>query len=140
MSETKNTKSQIRLPIIVALAISAGIWIGATFAEPKGNQNDLRAALYKLQEIMTYINRDYVDSVDTNELVEYGIAKMLENLDPHSSYIPARDASLAQSQLEGEFDGIGVEFGIIRDTIYVVSPLTGGPSDCLLYTSDAADE
>lgn len=131
MSETKNTKSQIRLPIILALAVSAGIWIGATFAEPKSDQNDLRAALYKLQEIMTYINRDYVDSVDTNELVEYGITKMLENLDPHSSYIPARDASLAQSQLEGEFDGIGVEFGIIRDTIYVVSPLTGGPSEAL---------
>lgn len=131
MSETKNTKSQIRLPIILALAISAGIWIGATFAEPKGNQNDLRAALFKLQEIMTYINRDYVDSVDTNELVEYGINKMLENLDPHSSYIPARDASLAQSQLDGEFDGIGVEFGIIRDTIYVVAPLTGGPSEAL---------
>lgn len=131
MSEKKNTKSQIRLPIILALAISAGIWIGATFAEPKGNQNDLRAAMYKLQEIMTYINRDYVDSVDTNELVEYGITKMLENLDPHSSYIPARDASLAQSQLDGEFDGIGVEFGIIRDTIYVVAPLTGGPSEAL---------
>ena len=131
MSETKNTKSQIRLPIILALAISAGIWIGATFAEPKSNQNDLRAALYKLQEIMTYINRDYVDSVDTNELVEFGITKMVENLDPHSSYIPARDASLAQSQLEGEFDGIGVEFGIIRDTIYVVAPLTGGPSEAL---------
>lgn len=131
MSDTKNTKSQIRLPIILALAISAGIWIGATFAEPKGNQNDLRAALYKLQEIMTYINRDYVDSVNTNELVEFGINKMLEHLDPHSSYIPARDASLAQSQLDGEFDGIGVEFGIIRDTIYVVAPLTGGPSEAL---------
>ncbi|WP_035464308.1 S41 family peptidase [Algoriphagus vanfongensis] len=131
MSETKNSKAQIRLPIILALAISAGIWIGATFAEPKSNQNDLRAALYKLQEIMTYINRDYVDSVNTNELVEFGITKMLENLDPHSSYIPARDASLAQSQLDGEFDGIGVEFGIIRDTIYVVAPLTGGPSEAL---------
>lgn len=131
MSETKNTKAQIRLPILLALSISAGIWIGATFAEPKGNQNDLRAALYKLQEIMTYINRDYVDSVNTNELVEFGINKMLEHLDPHSSYIPARDASLAQSQLEGEFDGIGVEFGIIRDTIYVVAPLTGGPSEAL---------
>jgi carboxyl-terminal processing protease len=131
VSEKKNTTSQIRLPIILALAISAGIWIGATFAEPKGNQNDLRAAMYKLQEIMTYINRDYVDSVDTNELVEYGITKMLENLDPHSSYIPAQDATLAQSQLDGEFDGIGVEFGIIRDTIYVVAPLTGGPSEAL---------
>ncbi len=131
MSSTKNTSSQIRLPLLIALSIAGGIWIGATFAEPNGGQNDLRAALYKLQEVMTYINRDYVDSVDTNELVEFGITKMLEKLDPHSSYIPAKDASLVQSQLEGEFDGIGVEFGIIRDTIYVVAPLTGGPSEAL---------
>ncbi|MDN3205862.1 S41 family peptidase [Algoriphagus sediminis] len=131
MSSTGNSKNQIRLPIILAIAISAGIWIGATFAEPENNQNDLRAALYKMQEIMTYINRDYVDSVDSGELVEYGITKILENLDPHSSYIPPRDAELAQSQLDGEFDGIGVEFGIIRDTIYVVAPLTGGPSEAL---------
>jgi carboxyl-terminal processing protease len=137
VSQQKNTTSQIRLPLLLALSIAGGIWIGATFAEPKGGQNDLRAALYKLQEIMTYINRDYVDSVDTNELVEFGITKMLEKLDPHSSYIPAKDASLAQSQLEGEFDGIGVEFGIIRDTIYVVAPLTGGPSEALgIQTGD----
>ncbi|GHB53022.1 peptidase S41 [Mongoliitalea lutea] len=115
----------------MALGISAGIWIGATFAEPKSDRNDLRAAIYKLQEIITYINRDYVDSVNTNELVEYGIQRMLEKLDPHSSYIPARDATLAKSQLDGEFDGIGVEFGIVRDTIYVVAPLTGGPSEKL---------
>jgi carboxyl-terminal processing protease len=131
VSEIKNTKQQIRLPIILALAISAGIWIGATFAEPKTDRNDLKAAIYKLQEIITYINRDYVDSVNTNELVEYGIERMLDKLDPHSSYIPARDATLAKSQLDGEFDGIGVEFGIIRDTIYVVAPLTGGPSEKL---------
>lgn len=131
MSEIKNSKQQIRLPLILALAISAGIWIGATFAEPKSDRNDLRAAIYKLQEIITYINRDYVDSVNTNELVEYGIQRMLEKLDPHSSYIPARDASLAKSQLDGEFDGIGVEFGIIRDTIQVVAPLSGGPSEKL---------
>lgn len=131
MSEIKNSKQQIRIPIILALGISAGIWIGATFAEPKSDRNDLRAAIYKLQEIITYINRDYVDSVNTNELVEYGIQRMLEKLDPHSSYIPARDATLAKSQLDGEFDGIGVEFGIIRDTIYVVAPLTGGPSEKL---------
>lgn len=131
MSEIKNTKAQVRLPIIIALAIAGGIWIGATFAEPKTDRNDLKAAIYKLQEIITYINRDYVDSVNTNELVEFGIEKMLERLDPHSSYIPAKDAALAKSQLEGNFDGIGVEFGIIRDTIYVVAPLTGGPSEKL---------
>ncbi|SIS98452.1 S41 family peptidase [Belliella pelovolcani] len=131
MSEIKNTKAQVRLPIIIALAISAGIWVGATFAEPKSDRNDLKAAIYKLQEIITYINRDYVDSVNTNELVEFGIEKILEKLDPHSSYIPAKDAALARSQLDGNFDGIGVEFGIIRDTIYVVAPLTGGPSEKL---------
>ncbi|GAB2615082.1 S41 family peptidase [Belliella aquatica] len=131
MSEIKNTKAQVRLPIIIALAIAGGIWVGATFAEPKTDRNDLKAAIYKLQEIITYINRDYVDSVNTNELVEFGIEKMLEKLDPHSSYIPAKDAALAKSQLEGNFDGIGVEFGIIRDTIYVVAPLTGGPSEKL---------
>lgn len=131
MREEKNTKAQIRLPIILALAISAGIWIGATFAEPKSDQNDLKSAIYRLQEVLTYINRDYVDSVDTNELVEHGIQKMLEELDPHSAYIPAEDAELAKSQLEGEFDGIGIEFGILRDTIYVVAPLTGGPSEKL---------
>ncbi|WP_194975195.1 S41 family peptidase [Aquiflexum lacus] len=137
MSEIKNTKQQIRLPIILALAISAGIWIGATFAEPKTDRNDLKAAIYKLQEIITYINRDYVDSVNTNELVEFGIQRMLEKLDPHSSYIPARDATLAKSDLDGAFDGIGVEFGIIRDTIYVVAPLTGGPSEKLgIQSSD----
>ena len=64
MSQQKNTTSQIRLPLLLALSIAGGIWIGATFAEPKGSQNDLRAALYKLQEIMTYINRDYVDTVN----------------------------------------------------------------------------
>jgi len=131
VNEIKNTKQQIRLPLILALAISAGIWIGATFAEPKTERNDLKAAIYKLQEIITYINRDYVDSVNTNELVEFGIQSMLEKLDPHSSYIPAKDATLAKSQLDGEFDGIGVEFGIIRDTIYVVAPLSGGPSEKL---------
>lgn len=131
MSQEKNTKAQIRLPIILALGISAGIWIGATFAEPKTDRNDLKSAIYKLQEIITYINRDYVDSVNTNELVEFGIEKMLGKLDPHSSYITAKDAKLAKSQLEGEFDGIGIEFGILRDTIYVVSPLTGGPSEKL---------
>jgi carboxyl-terminal processing protease len=129
VNQRQNTKAQIRLPIILALAISAGIWIGATFAEPKSDRNDLKAALYKIQEIITYINRDYVDSVNTNELVEHGIEKMLEKLDPHSAYIPAKDAKLAKSQLEGEFDGIGIEFGVLRDTIYVVAPLDGGPSE-----------
>ncbi len=53
---------------------------------------------------------------------------MLEKLDPHTSYIPARDQKLVQSQLEGSFEGIGVEFNIIRDTLYVINPIDNGPS------------
>lgn len=131
MSEIKNSRAQIRLPIIVALAIAGLVWIAATFEKSKTENNDVRAAIFKFQEIITHINRDYVDSINTNDLVEFGIEKMLEKLDPHSSYIPAKDAALAKSQLEGNFDGIGVEFGIVRDTIYVVAPLTGGPSEKL---------
>lgn len=131
MSEIKNSRAQIRLPIIVALAIAGLVWIAATFEKSKTETNDVRAAIFKFQEIITHINRDYVDSINTNDLVEFGIEKMLEKLDPHSSYIPAKDAALAKSQLEGNFDGIGVEFGIVRDTIYVVAPLTGGPSEKL---------
>ena len=57
----KNTKAQQNLPLFLALEILAGIWIGATFAEtPNGQENDLKSALYKLQEIITYINQDYV--------------------------------------------------------------------------------
>lgn len=131
MSEIKNSRAQIRLPIIVAIAIAGLVWIAATFEKSKTETNDVRAAIFKFQEIITHINRDYVDSINTNDLVEFGIEKMLEKLDPHSSYIPAKDAALAKSQLEGNFDGIGVEFGIVRDTIYVVAPLTGGPSEKL---------
>src|SRR5690606_25491127 len=63
------------------------------------------------------------------KLVEGAINHMLAELDPHSVCIPAEESKLAKSQLEGEFDGIGVEFNIIKDTIYVVAPLSGGPSE-----------
>jgi carboxyl-terminal processing protease len=79
--------------------------------------------------VLTYIEKDYVDTVNSEELVEIAINTMLEKLDPHSVYIPAKDLNLANSQLEGEFDGIGIEFSIIKDTIHVVAPLSGGPSE-----------
>jgi carboxyl-terminal processing protease len=83
----------------------------------------------KFREVLTYIEKDYVDQVDSEELVESAINTMLEKLDPHSVYIPAKDLKMANSQLEGEFDGIGIEFSIIKDTIHVISPLSGGPSE-----------
>ena len=114
---------------MLTIAVAAGILIGATMADGNTTQNNLISGYLKFKEILTFVQRDYVDEVDTDELVETAINRMLEKLDPHSVYIPAKDLELAKSQLEGEFEGIGIEFNIIKDTIYVVAPLSGGPSE-----------
>ena len=129
MSSKKNSDFQIRLPLLLTIAVAAGILIGATMADGNTTQNNLISGYLKFKEILTFVQRDYVDEVDTDELVETAINRMLEKLDPHSVYIPAKDLELAKSQLEGEFEGIGIEFNIIKDTIYVVAPLSGGPSE-----------
>src|SRR6185369_3410834 len=88
-------------------------------------------------EILNLIDRDYVDTVNVDELVDFSIDKMLEKLDPHTAYIPKKDIDMARSQLEGNFEGIGIEFNIIKDTIYVVAPISGGPSEMVgLLTGD----
>lgn len=129
MSKTKNSKFQIRLPFLLAIAVAAGILIGATMVDSGKGSNNLVNSYLKFKEVLTYVQRDYVDEVNTEELVETAINKMLEKLDPHSVYIPADELALAKSQLEGEFEGIGIEFNIFKDTIYVVAPLSGGPSE-----------
>ncbi|WP_205500337.1 S41 family peptidase [Rufibacter psychrotolerans] len=136
MSEKKQHKKvedspfQVRLPLFLGLAVAVGILLGATLFQPSSNNPQGTARGYlKFREILSYIDREYVDTVNTERLSEFAINKMLEKLDPHSSYIPARDLSIARSYLESDFDGIGVEFNIFRDTLYVIAPLSGGPSE-----------
>ena len=132
MSENiKNTSSQIRLPLLLALAISGGILIGANMFGGTKNMQAITNGYNKIREILTHIDQNYVDTVDTEELIDFSIDKMLEKLDPHSAYIPSKDVQMANMQLEGDFDGIGIEFNIFRDTIYVVAPLSGGPSEAV---------
>jgi carboxyl-terminal processing protease len=128
VSEINNTKNQIRLPILLSLAVIIGIWIGATFSEPKTDKK-YQSSLQKFRQLIDYIENDYVDSVNTEELLEQSISQMLDKLDPHTVYIPPQDREIAQSQLKASFDGIGVEFNLLRDTLYVVTPLSGGPSE-----------
>lgn len=77
------------------------------------------------------LDRLYVDSIDMDELVETAIEKMLEELDPHSVYFSEEDLKDANEPLDGSFEGIGVQFNIFKDTIMVVSPIAGGPSEKL---------
>ncbi len=128
MKNIRNSKYSVRLPFLLAVAIAAGIFIGASMADPKTPSNALLSTLIKFREIITFVDKDYVDEVDTDNLVEEAIVEMLEKLDPHSVYIPKEEMELTRSELEGAFDGIGIEFSIIKDTIYVIAPLSGGPS------------
>lgn len=130
MSEYKNNNYHIKLPLFIALSAAIGIFIGANMAAGDGNtSSDFSSGIHKFREVMTYIQNDYVDNVDANKLVETTISDMLSQLDPHSVYISKEDLKLTQSQLEGNFEGIGIEFNIFKDTINVVSPLSGGPSE-----------
>ncbi len=124
----KNSKSAAKLPFLVFMGVAVGLVLGATITD-NGSGNNPFNSLLKFREIVTHIDRYYVDEVDTEGLVEDAINGMLEKLDPHSVYIPKEDLQMSKAQLEGEFDGIGIEFNLIRDTIVVVAPLVGGPSE-----------
>lgn len=83
----------------------------------------------KLTSVFNYLNNMYVDETDMTPLVERAIQSMLEELDPHSSYIPAREMKGVQEQFDGEFSGIGIEFNVHRDTILVVNVIADAPAE-----------
>lgn len=125
----QNSKSAVRLPIIIAITLAAGVLLGSTFFSGGKKLSDVAKGYGKFREVLMLVENNYVDSVDTDELVDFSISKMLEKLDPHTAYFNAEEATAARSQLESGFDGIGVEFNIYNDTVYVVTPLSGGPSE-----------
>ena len=132
MSGKKNSSLAVRLPLYIAVAVCIGVFIGANMAgSSKPPSSNFMQSLTKFRQVLTYIENDYVDEVDSDKLVENAIKSMLKDLDPHTSYIPPKDLELIQSRLEGNYEGIGVEFNIFKDTIHVVSPLSGGPSEKL---------
>ncbi len=92
--------------------------------------SNLRDSYNKFEESYLYIANNYPDQ-DMDELVESSIRQMLSTLDPHSVYIEAEESDDIQEQFEGKFQGIGIQFNIIQDTITVITPISGGPSDQL---------
>ncbi len=83
----------------------------------------------KLMEVVDKVSRYYVDSINEEEFVEETIVHMLHELDPHSSYISADELKEINEQMTGEFEGIGVSFNILDDTIFIVNTIQGGPSE-----------
>ena len=109
--------------VLIALGIFIGIWL-----KPGSNAGSFIGNDSKFGEVLGIINQAYVDTVNMDNLENKTINELLSNLDPHSVYIPAQDLQQANEQLEGNFEGIGVEFTILNDTIMVVSAINGGPS------------
>ena len=121
----------VKVPLLLGITLAGGILIGANLFGSKNSGDDFGKNINKMREIMTLIDREYVDTVNSDQITDFAINKMLENLDPHSAYIPTKEVELAKAPLEGGFDGIGVEFFILKDTIMVVSPISGGPSEAV---------
>lgn len=127
-------KFYIYLPVFFALILVLGIFIGSTFnlGNSVGGITVSRENKYnKIEEILKYIDHEYVDTVDQKKLVENTITAMLQTLDPHSSYISADELAANNEPLQGNFEGIGVEFNIVDDTIRVIDAITGGPAEAV---------
>ncbi|WP_455673596.1 S41 family peptidase [Phocaeicola sp.] len=127
---SKNRTSRF-IPVIIAVSIVAGILIGTFYANHfSGNRlGIINTSSNKLNALLRIIDDQYVDTVNMGELVEDAMPQILGELDPHSSYIPAKDLEAVNSDLKGSFSGIGIQFTIQQDTIHISNVIQGGPSE-----------
>ena len=109
----------VRVLIVICLVISF---------LPTGAQSYQRDA-YKYGQFLLMLERFYVDSIDTDKIVEDAIISELKGLDPHSTYISSEDVKKMNEPLQGNFEGIGISFNILKDTLFVITPIPGGPSE-----------
>lgn len=128
MSQNKITRF---IPIIIAVSIIAGIMIGVyyTHRSPERKSNVINASSNKLNALLRIIDDQYVDTVNMAELIEEAMPQILGELDPHSSYIAAKDMEEMTADLRGSFSGIGIQFTIQQDTIHINNVIAGGPSE-----------
>lgn len=134
-------KSQQRLvvwmPVLMAISVIFGMFIGKhlnTRIQGRPSKSIFKlnhGGGDKINEVLDLIYSEYVDTVNKGQLTEQAIYALLEQLDPHSSYIPPANLQAVNEDLHGNFEGIGIEFNIIKDTIVVVSAISGGPSEAV---------
>lgn len=113
------------IPLIVAVAFVAGMWVDYLI----NNRDSMSPTQRKFNEIIDLIQDQYVDEVDVDSLLERTIPYLISNLDPHSVYIPRDEVETANSELESSFSGIGIQFQMQQDTLYVTDVISGGPAE-----------
>ena len=119
----------LKIPYIL-FATTVGIVLGVFLSKTFSGDN-LRENIRKFNDVLTLTEKYYVEEVDTQKLVESAINGMLNELDPHSVYIPKEQMTQVEESFRGDFEGIGIEFQIVNDTLTVVSAISGGPSEAL---------
>ncbi|MDD2476255.1 MAG: S41 family peptidase [Dysgonamonadaceae bacterium] len=124
-----NPEKRLRawLPLIIALGIAIGIFIGNTYSI--FNIGSAKTGSNKFDLVLKYINESYVDTIKMPVLLEDAIPSIVQGLDPHSRYFTSEEMLRLTEDLEGHFSGIGVEFFVQRDTIVVMGIINGGPSE-----------
>jgi carboxyl-terminal processing protease len=124
-------KLQVWWPLLFAVTLIAGMWFGYKLSNniPKGQDFFSRNKKTSLQEVVDLLGQQYVDSVNVDTLNQDAIYAMLEKLDPHTTYIPMEYTMEANEDLEGNFQGIGIEYMILGDTVNAVNILKDGPSE-----------
>lgn len=127
-----STKNNSRFtPLVIAVSIVAGIIIGTFYAKHYGGTKlgIINGSSNKLNALLRVIDDQYVDTVNMTDLVEKAMPQILAELDPHSTYIPAQNVEEVNSELEGSFSGVGIQFTIQDDTIHVNDVVAGGPAE-----------
>jgi len=127
--EIRNRRFTVYFPIVIAIVLVLGIVVGRYYSGSNAeNKFIIIPKANKLDNVLNYIENEYVDDVSKNDLMEKAIPRILEDLDPHSQYIPATDLEKVNEPLEGNFSGIGIQFNMLNDTLVVIQTIANGPS------------
>ncbi|MBR9915994.1 MAG: S41 family peptidase [Algicola sp.] len=119
------------IPLIVGVAIATGVFIGGklNFSDTSDRLFTSNSKKDKLNRLIDYIDYEYVDDVNTDSIVDVTVNGILDNLDPHSTYIPKSELERVTNNMKGDFIGLGVSFYTYKDTIAVIRTVEGGPSE-----------
>jgi len=119
------------IPLILGIALAIGIFIGGklNFTDTSDRLFTTNSKKDKLNRLIDYIDYEYVDDINTDSIVDVTVNGILDNLDPHSTYIPKEDLQRITENMKGDFIGIGINFRVLKDTITVIKPTENGPSE-----------
>jgi carboxyl-terminal processing protease len=123
---------KIYLPIVLSVTLAAGLIMGSLLNFPAQNNGFIgsnTSGKGKLNKLVDFIESDYVDDVNTDSIVDLTVNSILEKLDPHSVYINKDEMEAVEQSMRGDFVGIGVNFYMYKDSVAVIKPIPGGPSD-----------